>query len=349
LIFGDVRSVKPEEAPMKRATCAWLVFLISGVAAWAADPWVVYPGAEGPGKGKHIVLVSGDEEYRSEEMLPQLAKILAQHHGFKCTVLFAIDKKDGTINPNQNDNIPGLEALKSADLLILFTRFRNLPDDQMSYLVDYIESGKPIIGLRTATHAFNLSGKTFGKYTWGSKDKDYEGGFGRQVLGETWISHHGGHGTQSTRGIISENQKAHPIVRGIQDGDVWGPTDVYGVRLPLPGDSTPLVLGQVLEGMKPTDKPLAGKKNDPMMPIAWTKSYKGAAGKTARTFCSTCASSQDFESEGLRRLLVNASYWCLGMEDQIPAKSKVDLVGTYKASPFRGGGFVKGVKPEDHK
>ena len=70
-------------------------------------------GGDGPGKGKHIVLVSGDEEYRSEESLPQLAKILAKHHGFKCTVLFAIDKKDGTINPGETHNIPGLEALKT--------------------------------------------------------------------------------------------------------------------------------------------------------------------------------------------------------------------------------------------
>src|SRR5208282_2884422 len=122
----------------------------------AADPWVVLDGFDGPGKGKHIVLVSGDEEYRSEEALPQLAKILAKQHGFKCTVLFAIDPKDGTINPNVNNNIPGLEALKTADLMILATRFRNLPDDQMKHIVDYIDAGKPIIGLRTATHSFNL-------------------------------------------------------------------------------------------------------------------------------------------------------------------------------------------------
>src|SRR5262249_4572794 len=131
---------------------------LTGAGARAADPWVVYDGFDGPGKGKHIVLVSGDEEYRSEEMLPQLARILARHHGFKCTVLFAIDPKDGTINPNTNNNIPGLEALQTADLLVLFTRFRNLPDEQMKHLVEYIESGKPIIGLRTATHAFKLDG-----------------------------------------------------------------------------------------------------------------------------------------------------------------------------------------------
>src|SRR5687767_7322702 len=94
-------------------------------ALQAADPWVVYEGAEGPGKGKHIVLISGDEEYRSEEALPQLGKILAKHHGFKCTVLFPI-AADGTIDPNVS-NIPGLQALESADLMVIFTRFRDLP------------------------------------------------------------------------------------------------------------------------------------------------------------------------------------------------------------------------------
>src|SRR6202045_5046709 len=106
-----------------------LLPVISLTSSVGDQPWVVYEGSDGPGKGKHIVLISGDEEYRSEEALPQLAKLLAKHHGFKCTVLFAIDPKDGTINPNQNDNIPGLEALETADLMIIFTRFRNLPDE----------------------------------------------------------------------------------------------------------------------------------------------------------------------------------------------------------------------------
>lgn len=310
------------------------------------DPWVFYPGSEGPGKGKKVVLVSGDEEYRSEETLPQLAKILSKRHGFNCNVLFAMDPKDGTINPEVNNNIPGLQALESADLLILFTRFRDLPDKQMKYLVDYIESGRPIIGLRTATHAFDLkSSKTYARYTWNSRD--WDGGFGRQVLGETWISHHGDHGKQSTRGVIASGQEKNPIVKGIAEGSIWGPTDVYGVRLPLREGCRTLVLGQVLEGMKPTDKPVAGKANDPMMPIAWTSAYEGKAGNTARVFTTTMGASQDFESEGLRRLLINACYWAAGLESRIPDKSDVSLVGEYKPSPFRGGGHRKGVKPVD--
>ncbi|MEW6358189.1 MAG: ThuA domain-containing protein [Planctomycetota bacterium] len=314
----------------------------------AEDPWVVYDGFGGPGKGKHIVLVSGDEEYRSEEALPQLGKILSRRHGFKCTTLFAINPQDGTIDPNNNANIPGLEALETADLMILFTRFRDLPDEQMKQIVDYVESGRPIIGLRTATHAFKVEKyPTYARYSF--RSTEWDGGFGRQVLGETWIAHHGKHGTQSTRGIIAKDAVSHPIVRGIQDGDIYGPTDVYAVRLPLPGDCRTLVLGQVLEGMSPTDKPVEGKPNDPMMPVAWTKSYTTANGKKARIFTTTMGCSRDLLSEGFRRLLVNASYWCVGMEDQIPSKSKVDIVGEYNATPFGGGRFTKGVKPSDLK
>jgi hypothetical protein len=313
----------------------------------ADDPWVVFAGGDGPGHGKHIVLVSGDEEYRSEEGLPQLAKILATRHGFKCTVLFAVDPASGTIDPNRNDNIPGLQALRTADLLVLFTRFRNLPDDQMREMVDYVESGRPVIGLRTATHAFAPKpDSSFARYGWQSKD--WDGGFGRQVLGETWINHHGQHGKQSTRGVVAPGMKSHPILRGIADGDIWGPTDVYAVRLPLPGDSQPLVLGQVLSGMQPTDVPVTGKQNDPMMSVAWIKSFKTPSGKTARVFTTTMGASQDLASEGLRRLLVNACYWVLGMEDKIAQKSIVDLVGAYRPTPFGHNAFTKGVKPSDH-
>jgi hypothetical protein len=325
-----------------------LAAVVSVIArpAQAADPWVVYEGGDGPGKGKHIVLVSGDEEYRSEEALPQLAKILATHHGFKCTVLFAIDK-DGTINPNVS-NIPGLEALKTADAMILFTRFRDLPDEQMQHIVDFVDAGKPMIGLRTATHAFKIKGdKTFAKYSYDSKEKGFESGFGKQVLGETWVNHHGAHGSQATRGLLVKGQEKNPILRGLHDGDIFGPTDVYTVHLPLPATCTPLVLGEVVAGLKPTDKGLEGPKNNPMMPIAWTKTYEIKEGKKGKAFTTTMGSSQDLESEGFRRLLVNATYWAAGLEDKIPEKAKVDLVGEYKPSPFKGNGFVKGVRPSD--
>jgi type 1 glutamine amidotransferase len=319
------------------------------------DQWVVYEGkGDGPGKGKHIVLVGGDEEYRSEESLPQLGKILARRHGFKCTVLFAVDPKTGEINPDIVDNIPGLEALDTADLMVIATRFRNLPDEQMKHVVDYLDRGKPVVGLRTATHAFNIpDGSTYAKYGWKYAGKDYEKGFGKQVLGETWVAHHGHHKVQSTRGIAAPDAKDHPILRGLKDGDIWGPSDVYAVNLPLPGDSKPIVLGQVLEGMKFDDKPAGGddaKKNNPMMPVAWTKTYQGKDAKSGRVFTTTMGAATDLATEGTRRMVVNGIYWALGMEEQIPqGGTDVTLVGEYNPTAFGFKGFKPGVKPAAHK
>jgi hypothetical protein len=330
---------------MFRTTALLLLFAATSVTR-ASDPWVVYEGTEGPGKGKHVVLLSGDEEYRSEEGLPQLARILAKHHGFKCTVLFAINPANGQIDPNYSKNIPGMEALDSADLCILLLRFRNLPDEQMQHFVDYLEAGKPIIGMRTATHAFNIGGDSkFARFSW--NNKTWDGGFGRQVLGETWINHHGHHGSQGTRGRLAPDQENNPILRGIKDGEIFCTTDVYQVRLPLPGDSQPLVLGEVVAGMKPEDPAVQGKQNDPMMPVAWTKTFTGEKGNKNRIFTTTMGAATDLENEALRRLIVNAAYWGLGMEGQIPEKNNVEIVGEYKPTKFGFGGFKKGVKPED--
>ena len=241
--------------------CASKTGLTTSVSS--GDEWVVYDGYNGPGKGKHIVFVTGDEEYRSEEGMPQMAKILAKPHGFTCTVLFSIDPKTGAIDPETLNNIPGLEALASADLMVLFTRFRELPDDQMKYIIDYTNSGKPIIGLRTATHAFNYINNKSGIYAkYSFNDEGFEGGYGRQVLGETWVSHYGHHGKESSRGVVAKGKEDHPIVRGCED--IWGPTDVYGVG-ELTGNSEPIIMGQVLTGMNPDDSP---KSDKPLMTMA---------------------------------------------------------------------------------
>jgi hypothetical protein len=323
-----------------------IALLAFAVPALGDDQWLTFPGQSGPGKGKKIVLVSGDEEYRSEEALPQLAKILSKHHGFDCVVTFSIDPKTGMIDPNLHTNMPGVQALESADLMILLTRFRDPPTEQMKYFVDYVNAGKPIIGLRTATHAFEIKGGPNRKYTWNSKVPGWEGGFGRRILGETWISHHGDHKKQSTRGLIVPGMENSPLVRGCED--IWVPTDVYGVRLPLPGDSKPLILGEVLSGMRPTDPPVKGPKNDPMLPVAWTKTYQGESGHVGRVFTTTMVSSMDLENESLRRLIVNATYWCLGMEDQIPPRADVDVVGEYHPTDFGFNGYQRNRKPGDY-
>lgn len=343
------------------------------------DPWVVYEGRSGPGLGKRVVLVSGDEEYRSEEALAQLGRILAVHHGFHCTVLFPIDPRLGIIQPNYQENIPGLAALEHADLMVIATRFRNLPDDQMRRIDEYLKTGRPVIGLRTATHAFRIPSERRawihydyrynGPANWVHFNKDYQGdkdgwrgGFGGTVLGDTWFYHHGHHNHQSTRGLIAPGGKASPVTRGLQDGDIWGPTDVYAVRLPLPGDAVPVILGQVMNrrgpylendpflGMRPTDDEVAGPAvnptadrgqdrydpNSPPLPVAWTKSYQVTGGRPGRAFATTMGAATDLVSAGTRRLLVNAVYWSVGLESALPESGPgVDLVGDYQPSAYR--------------
>jgi hypothetical protein len=343
---------------------AWLLACVGGYA----QEWITFEGKKGPGKGRHIVLISGDEEYRSEESMPMLAKILAEHHGFDCTVLFAIDPETGNVNPEVNDNIPGLELLATADLMLINTRWRQLPDDQMKHIDDYLMSGKPVVGLRTSNHGFRNETGNYVHYSSTYKKEDpshpWYRGFGGLLFGDHYVKHHGKHKHESTRGIIAEGAEKHQIMRGIEDGEIWGPTDVYGCRvahLPI----TPLVMGQVLEragdydekdrffGMRPTDTPLAGPKNDPMIPVAWLKDYQHPnGGKKGLAFHTSMGSSTDLENGGLRRLVVNATYYVLDLK--VPRKgAKVAYVGAYNTTAY---GFMgkefwdkKGLKPVDLK
>ncbi len=344
---------------MNRTILASLLTLLIAfsVPQLSAGDWVTYEGKKGPGKGKHIVFLSGDEEYRSEEGLPQLAKILAVHHGFKCTVLFPINK-DGIIDPNTQNNLPGAEALATADLCVMLLRFRNWPDAQMKYFVDYYLAGKPIVALRTSTHAFDFkkdSDSSYKRFGWGSRE--WAGGFGKQVLGETWISHWGVHKKEATLGVIPEGAGKHRILRGVTGPEVFGDTDVYEAA--PPADATILVLGQVLKGMSATDAPATYRKktakgveqgvNDPMMPVVWTRNHTNEAGKVNKILTTTLGSATDLQSEGLRRLIVNGTYWAVGLEKKIPKKSKVELVGEFKPTPYGFNSFKKGVKPAEHE
>jgi hypothetical protein len=327
------------------------MFVLAAFLLTQSQEWVVYEGGSGPGKGKHIVFLSGDEEYRSEEGLPQLARILARRHGFKCTVLFSINKQ-GEIDPKTKDNEPGMVALDSADLCVMLLRFREWPDAQMSHFVRYHLAGKPIIALRTSTHAFDYPAGSTSAYTrFGWQSKEWPGGFGKHVLGETWISHWGNHAVQATRGIVAPGAAKNPILNGVSD--VFGTTDVYEAA--PPPDAQVILNGQVLTGMTPTDPPATNTKktnqgieqpvNDPMMPIVWLRHRKNEAGKANKILTCTMGAATDLLNEDLRRLLVNGVYWGLGRK--IPARANVDLVGAYHPSTFGFGGFRKGVKPAD--
>ncbi|RFC47080.1 MAG: Lysophospholipase L1 [Verrucomicrobia bacterium] len=315
-----------------------LVFL--GLSSWAAAAPLVYEGESGPGQGKHIVLLASDHEYRSEELLPMLGRILAKHHGFRCTVLFGVDAKTGFIR-NGASNVPGMEALAKADLLVIAARFLNLPKEQMQPLVDYLQRGGPVVGLRTATHAFQIPAESeFAKYDYRSQDAEFEGGFGRQVLGETWAGHHGHNHKSSTRLDVVPGKEAHPVLAGVDK--VW--SELGGYKAAPVAGSEVLLNAQPLVGMSP------GAAPDPAMapqPGAWVRTYRFASGAAGRVFTSTHGGSGDLENPGFRRLLVNACFWAAGLESSIRPGLEIGLVGPYRPTWMGANKRAAQVRPED--
>jgi hypothetical protein len=309
--------------------------------------WLNYPGGDGPGKGKRIVLIAADQEYRSEQSMPMLAKILSTHHGFDCTVLFGVNEH-GEVDPTlpvypekgkeaefKEHHIPGLKHLDTADLVIFFNRLLTLPQSELEQIVKYVDSGKPIIALRTANHGFRgpLPYKIDGKQV----------RWGEDILGGAFLNHHGRWHADSTRGIFDKDQVQHPILTGV--AEIWGDSDVYRTYkegMSLPAACTALVWGQPLAGRKPDDPP-----NDKLvpLPVAWVKPWRTSSGKTARVFHSTMGSGIDLKNPGLRRLVINAVYWGIGMESSISATRSVEIVGRYQ--PLESGfNYDKlGVKP----
>jgi len=322
--------------------------LVGALSVSGAD-YVVYEGKNGAGAGKHVVLLAGDEEYRSEEAMPLLGKILSQDHGFKCTVLFSVDA-EGFISPTNQPSLTGAEALDSADAIVMLLRFRRWPDDVMKHFVGAFERGVPIVALRTSTHAFDFKQGSYKKFAW--SNREWPGGFGKQVLGETWVNHWGSHKKEATRGIIEPGAASDPVLRGVSD--LFGTTDVYEAA--PAADAKILVRGEVLQGMNASDAPAEYKKkradkqeqgvNSPMMPVVWKREYKNDAGKVNRIVCTTMGAATDLTNEGLRRLLVNAVYWGLGMD--VPAKADVTIPGgEFHPTMYGFGGNQKGLKPAD--
>ncbi|WP_145059316.1 ThuA domain-containing protein [Adhaeretor mobilis] len=308
----------------------------------ASEQYVVYEPAQDSGIGKHVILLTGDEEYRSEEGLVQLAKILTFRHGFRTTVLFAIDPTDGTINPKVSNTLPGAELLSTADALVIGLRFRKYPDAIMKHFEAAIHRGIPIVAVRTSTHAFNFgknSKSNFARYSHNSKE--WPGGFGRQVLGETWAGHLGKNHKEATRAVPVESELSNPLLRGV--GKVFAYSGAYEAN-PMDG-STILMFGEVLAGMEP-DSPLeANGKNEPLQPVVWSRTHDNPDGTNNRVLCTTMGAATDLLDESFRRLLVNGVYW--GLEIEVPEKANVRVVGKYEPTDYGFDGFRKGVKPSD--
>ncbi len=306
---------------------------------------ITYEAKPGSGAGRHLVFLTGDEEYRSEEGLPMLAKILSQRHGFKCTVLFALDP-DGTINPDNNTSIPGVEALDMADGIVMGLRFRQWPDAAMKTFAAAVARGVPIVALRTSTHAFRFPANHPSTYK-------HFNDFGREVLGENWVSHWGANRKGATRGVIEPGAENDPILRGVSE--VFGDSGVYETN-PVAGSKI-LLRGYVLKGMNPKDDVDSYKKtrkadnveqgiNDPAMPVAWTRIHTPATGKPNRVFCTTLGAGTDLANEGFRRLVINGVLW--GMNLDIPARTDVRYVDPYEPTAYAFKGYRRGITPADH-
>lgn len=323
-----------------------MVSMITATVLSHAAETLVYEGSKGFGKGKHIVFIANDHEYRSEETCPALAKILAKHYGFRCTVIFGLDE-NGAIQGGGR-NMPGMEALKDADLLFFYTRFMNLPDEQVDLLVDYFERGGPVVGVRTSTHCFNGQKGKWEKLNYNYTGKDYFGGLGEQIFGNTWHkergqSHYGSNHAMGCRITPDPAAKNHPILKGVTRIHAY--SGAY--KSQPPADATPLLEVQVLNTFHPSDDLNTEK---PVVNAGWTRdSYVAPSGKTknARVVYASYGASEDLLSEDGRRFLVNACLWAGGWERKIKPNLNVDIVGEFVPSAYNNGVGITGVKPLD--
>ena len=277
----------------------------------------------------HVVFLTGDEEYRSEESMPMLAALLEEHYGCRTTVLYALDEQ-GYIAPNHLTNIAGLEALEGADLMVMFTRFRALPDDQLQHILDYAASGRPMVGFRTATHPF--------LYPKDDARRKHNDGFAIEYFGQRWITHHSHRSTTEVE--PAREAKGHPVLRGV--GAFDAPSWLYhvdGGGDALPADAQVVAHGRSLNSghgeARAARFPLT-------QPVAWVR--ERADGQ--RVFFTTLGHPFDFMREDMRTLSLNGILWALGREADIPSGGCEPLMPTpFTPTKAAYGGAVPGRRP----
>jgi len=242
-------------------------------------------------KTPHVVFVIGESEYKSEQTLPELARVLQDKYGMKCTVLNDKNIKDAwkPVALERINDMSGLEALASADLAIFYIRFRQFPESQLKHIEAYLESGRPIIGLRTSTHAFN--------YAEGDPLRAKWNAFGAEVLGAPWIYHYG-HESSTDVSVIRE-AASHPIIKGIPK-EFHVRSWLYHVRPDYPPKGANLIL--MGKSVGPSNR-----KERLDNPVAWTHRTKSGN----RVFTTTMGHPEDFQVEPFRQLLINAAHWAL--------------------------------------
>ena len=254
-----------------------------------------------------VVFVTGDHEYSGEETLPYLAAELEKNYGLRTKVLKAYPDQNG------EKDIPGLEALTEADLAVFFLRWRQLPQQQLDHIDAYLKSGRPVMGFRTTTHAFNYP-KGDPRERWNS--------FGEWAFGAPpgWGGPHKhfhyGHTSTTDVTIISTEAK-HPILTGVAPHfhvASW----LYHVLPGYPANgSVSLLMGHAVN---PEKTPAVDN------PVAWTWQNEWGG----KTFLTTLGHPEDFSVAAMQRLVINAIHWGLGMPVPKKWSGKIDINVPYR-------------------
>jgi type 1 glutamine amidotransferase/nicotinamidase-related amidase len=233
-------------------------------------------------KRPHVVFVMAEQEYKSEETLPAFAKAYLKKD-FRCTFLFAKANK----GPGRND-VPGLDALYDADLLVLSMRRRALSVIQMDHIERYIRSGKPIIGIRVSIVPFQVKpeDRPDGHVLW----RDFD----REVLGCKYAGYDRGSRQNGCDVWIAEKAKGHPILNGIDTNGFHSTSWIYNLN-PLAQSTTLLMEGRWSE-------------NERVQPVAFTNNFNNG-----RVFFTSLGHPDDFHNESFCKLLANGMYWALEM------------------------------------
>jgi hypothetical protein len=232
---------------------------------------------------RKIAMLIGDDEYKTETTLPEFAAKDLEPLGLEVKIIHS--------DPNDKNSFPGMaEAVRWADIVLVSVRRRLPPQADLDALREHIAAGKPIVGIRTACHAWclrtekdNAAAAASGRGVWPDFDPE--------VLGGHYTNHYG-NGPKTTV-EVAPGAKEHPILRGVELDKLLGNGSLYKVK-PLTDTTTPLLIGYI--------------PSQPSEPIAWTNA---AGPKKARVFNTTFGHWDDFSEAAFRKLLTNAIFWAL--------------------------------------